>query len=173
MNDQSSGNGETKTYADRLRGRRVTAAVLLTVAAVALLGRYVPLNWRESFLPLIGVGFIVWAGLARSRGLLVPGGILVGVGTGIMLRGEYGQAAFLFSMAGGFLLVSVLSILMFGREKHCWWTIFPAGGLAFAGVMAASGPNAREWWRTVQPLWPWVLVAVAVFLLFTKPRGKV
>lgn len=161
-------NGAT----DGLRSRRVTAGVLLAVAAVALLGKYVPLQWRDSFLPLLGVGFVVWAGLARVSGLLVPGGILIGVGLGTMLRGAYGHAAFLFSMAGGFLLISVLSILMFGREKNRWWTVFPAGGLAIAGVAAASGPDAREWWRAVQPLWPWALVAVAIYLLLTKPRGK-
>ncbi|WP_438480387.1 hypothetical protein [Oleiharenicola lentus] len=172
MSDKSDNSGG-KSYGDAVRSRRVTAGVLLVVAAVALLSRYVPLNWRDSFLPLIGVGFIVWAGLSRTQGLLVPGCILVGVGTGIMLRGAYGNEAFLFSMAGGFLLISVVTKLMFPAIKGCWWTIWPAAGLAFAGVMAASGPNAREWWRSVRPLWPWVLVAVAVFLLLTKPRGKV
>jgi hypothetical protein len=171
MNDDSSSR-DTKSAADGLRGRRVAAGVLLAVAAVALLGQYLPLNWREGFVLLLGVGFVVWAGLARSRGLLVPGGVLVGVGTGILLRGEYGHGAFLFSMAGGFLLISLLSSLMFGREKSVWWPIFPAGGLAFAAVMATAGPEAREWWRAVQPFWPWALVAVALYLLFTKPRGK-
>lgn len=161
---------EDNSYAEALRGRRTAAAVLLIVAAVALAGPHVPLNWRDGFLALMGVGFIVWSALARSRGLLVPGGVLTGIGVGAMLRPEFGHGAFLLSMAGGFLLIALLAPLLFGRG--CRWAFWPAAGLAFAGLIAMAGPEARAMFRELRPLWPWLLIGVAVFLLFSEPARK-
>jgi hypothetical protein len=163
---------ETKPERDPVRSRRVAAFVLLAVAGFALFREYIPIGWREGGLALLGIMFVVWAGLARNAGLLVPGGILTGIGVGIVLRHEFGPAAFLFSMAGGFLLVSLLSLAMFGKAKSTWWTVFPAGGLAFAGLVQTAGPDVREWLRAVGPVWPYILIAIALWLLFTKPRSR-
>jgi hypothetical protein len=163
---------EAKAYAVAVRGRRTAAVVLLFVAGAALFGHYLPFNWRESLPLLLGVGFIVWAALARVRGLLVPGGILVGVGAGVMLRAEYGNAAFLLAMAGGFLLVAGLAAVLFGKEKGWLWPLWPAAGLAFAGFVQLAGPDARKWFHAVQPFWPYALIVVALFLFFTKPAPK-
>lgn len=172
MNDTTTDT--TVNATDPHRGRRVAAGVMLAVAFVALLKPYVPLDFAKNWLlPLMGAGFIVWAALARNSGLLVPGGILTGVGVGTLLRGEFGNAAFLFSMAGGFLLISVLYLLLFGRRKESawgvWWTAFPAGGLALAGLIQVAGPDVRAWLRAIGPVWPYVLIAVAVWLLVVKP----
>ena len=172
MNDTTP---DTTVHATDLhRSRKVAAGVMLAVAFVALLKPHVPLDFDKSWLlPLMGAGFIVWAALARNPGLLVPGGILSGIGVGTLLRGEFGNAAFLFSMAGGFLLISVLQLLLFGRRKESvwgvWWTVFPAGGLALAGLLQVAGPDVRAWLRATGPVWPYVLIAVAVWLLVVKP----
>ena len=155
-----------------LRGRRTAAGVLLFVAGVALARQYLAFDLGQSFLLLLGVAFIVWAALARLPGLLVPGGVLVGVWAGQWLRPQFGDAAFLFSLAGGFLLITLLSLAIFGRRGCWWWPLFPAGGLAFAGLVRIAGSNLREWLQLMQPLWPWVLVAVALYLLFTRPRAR-
>jgi hypothetical protein len=163
---------ETKSYAESVRGRRIAAVVLLVVAGAALAGPYVPFNWRDGFLLLMGVGFIVWSALARSPGLLVPGCVLVGVGGGILLRAEYGGGAFLLAMAGGFLLLAGLTRVMFRDHKGANWPLWPAAGLAFAGLMTSAGPDAREWFRTARPYWPYVIIVVALFLLLSKPARK-
>jgi hypothetical protein len=165
-------NSEDKSPADALRGRRVAAVVLLVVAGAALAGPHLPFNWRDSMLVLMGVAFIVWSALVRSRGLLVPGGVLVGIGVGTLLRPAYGEGAFLLSMAGGFLLIAALGPILFGRSRVCRWAIWPAAGLGFAGLVQLAGPDAREWFRAVRPLWPYALIGVALFLLFTKPSPK-
>ena len=157
---------------DPARGRRVAAIVLLVFAAVALGKDYLPFNWRDAMLALLGIGFVVWAGLARSSGLLVPGGVLIGIGVGIMLRGYFGAPAFLFAMAGGFLLISVLSLAMFGRDKNTWWTLFPAGGLAFAGLVQVAGSDMRTWIRSAGQFLPYLAIVVALGLLFWKPTAK-
>jgi len=172
MNDTTTDS--TVQTADPHRGRKVAAGILLTVAFVALLRPHVSLDFDKRWmLPLMGAGFIVWAALARNSGLLVPGGILTGIGVGTVLRGEFGNAVFLFSMAGGFLLIPMLHLLLFGRRKvsgwSLWWTVFPAGGLAFAGLVQLAGPDVRAWFRALGPVWPYVLIAVAVWLLAVKP----
>jgi hypothetical protein len=163
---------ENKSYAEELRGRRTAAAVLLVIAAVALIGPHVPFDWRDGMLLLMGLGFIVWAALARSPGLLVPGCVLCGIGAGVLLRDAYGKGAFLLAMAGGFLLLAGLSRAMFGARKGNLWPLWPAAGLAFAGLLSYGGSDVREWLRAARPFWPYALIAVALFLFFTKPRPK-
>lgn len=168
MNETS----ETHRTHDSVRGRRVAAAVLLLVAAFALLRDYIPISAREGGVALLGVGFIVWAGVARTAGLLIPGGILVGVGAGIVLRQELGSAAFLFSMAGGFLLIPLLSSIMFRQARNFLWTVFPAGGIALAGLVQVGGREVRVLLREIGPFWPYVLIVVALWLFFVKPRDR-
>lgn len=168
MTDQSSNPAGVHA----LRGRRVAAVVLLVIAGAALFGKYLPFNWWESVLVVMGVGFILWAALARTPGLLVPGGILTGIGVGQLLRHSYGNGTFLLSMAGGFLLISVLSRAIFGRQKGEWWPLFPAAGIGFAGLVQMAGPDFRDWLRAIQPYWPYALIAVAVYLLLTKPAEQ-
>jgi hypothetical protein len=165
-------NLEGKSHAEAMCGRRTAAVVLLVVAVAALAGPHLPFNWRDSFLLLMGVAFIVWSALVRSPGLLVPGGVLVGIGTGILLREEYGNGAFLLSMSGGFLLIALLSPLLFRGQKRCRWAFWPAAGLAFSGLLQFAGRDLREAFRAVQPFWPYVLIAVALFLFFSKPTSK-
>jgi hypothetical protein len=148
------------------RGRLVAGGVLLTVAVLALLSRH--LSWSGSgraLLPVIGVAFVVWGALARNAGLLVPGGILLGVGVGSWLQPTYGTGAFLFAMAGGFLSISLFSVLLFGPKQRAGWTIFPALGLAFAGLVVAGGAEMRALLRTFGDYWPYALLIVALALI--------
>ncbi len=155
---------------DALSGRRVAAIILLFVAGLALVGEYLPFGWRDSQVLLLGVAFIVWAALGRVRGLLVPGGILVGIGVGILLRSEYDGAVFLLAMAGGFALIPVLSLLIFRHGMR--WPFLPAAGLALAGLIRLAGSGVRRWLYDVGPLWPYGLIIIALYLLLTKPGKK-
>lgn len=172
QNTDDSSRKKSASSSDPHRGRRVAAIVLLVFAAIALGKDFFPFNWRDAMLALLGVGFVVWAGLERSSGLLVPGGVLIGIGVGLMLRGYFGAPAFLFSMAGGFLLISVLSLAMFGKHKNTWWTLFPAGGLAFAGLVQVAGSDMRTWLRSAGQFLPYLAIGVALWLLFWKPAAK-
>lgn len=163
---------ENCSYPDAVRGRRIAAVVLLVVAGAALAGPHLPGYGRDSLLLLMGIAFIVWSALVRSPGLLVPGGVLTGIGTGTLLRGEFGQGAFLLAMAGGFLLIAGLSRAMFPGHKGCRWPLWPAAGLAVAGLLQSAGPDVRAWLRVAGPLWPYALIAVALCLFFSKPSAK-
>lgn len=168
MNDSSSASSPNEFR----RGRLVAGGVLLAVAGAALAAPYLPPGLAgRAFLPFLGVAFIIWAALARKCGLLVPGGVLLGVGIGAWLQTRYGPAAFLFSLAGGFLSISLLSMLIFGAQRRVWWTVFPAGGLVFSGVMVAGGPEVREMLRSLQVYWPYLLIVVALALIVSALRG--
>lgn len=156
---------------DNRRGRLVAGGVLLAVALAALAAPYLPPGLAgRAFLPFLGVAFVVWAALSRSIGLLVPGGVLLGVGVGAWLQANYGPAAFLFSLAGGFLSISLLSVLIFGVKHKTWWTVFPAGGLTFAGIVVSGGPAVREVLRNLQHFWPYALIVVALALIVSALR---
>lgn len=154
---------------DPRRGRRVAALVLLALSGFALLSPPVAWSWRGGLILPMGVVFLVWAALMRSRGLLVPGGVLSGVGAGLALLPEFGPAALLFGMAGGFLLVAFVSRLLFGRGC-AWWPLWPAAGLAIAGSAALGGGELREVWRAIGPFWPYAALASAVWLFFLPGR---
>jgi hypothetical protein len=174
MNEQASSSETTPVGASRAgRGRVVAGGVLLAVALFALISPYLPRAVTGQLFPaLLGVAFIVWAALARTSGLLVPGGILVGVGVGAWLQPQFGPAAFLLSMAGGFLLISVLSLALFGAKKNTWWTVWPALGLGFAALAAGGGPEVRELFRQLRDVWPWALLIVAAGLLWSGLRQR-
>lgn len=144
---------------------------MLTVALLALLRDYLPWSWSgRGFPALLGLGFVIWAALARSSGLLVPGGVLLGVGVGSWLQASYGPAVFLWSMAGGFLLISVLSLALFGARKNSWWTLWPAAGLTFAGIVVAGGPEVRALLGWFRDFWPWILLVGAIALIVSGLR---
>jgi len=153
-----------------MRGRRAAAVVLLVVAGLALFGRYLPVAWEDDLILLLGIGFIVWAALARKAALLIPGCILTGIGAGVLLRSGHGNAVFLLCMAGGFALIPALTLAIF--QKRVDWPFFPAVGLAFSGLTQLGDAGFQRWLRDVGPLWPYALIAVALYLLLTKPRPQ-
>lgn len=159
-----------------LRKRRILGAILLTVAVLALVHRYVPFQVDHLILPLLGVGFIVWSVTARNWGLLIPGCLITGVGIGNWVQRSshysplslHGQALFLYCLAAGFLLITVLSAAVFKRREV--WPIWPALLIVLTGLIR-DGFDPWEYVRRVQPYWPFALLAVAIWLLISRPRG--
>ena len=163
------------TGAERaLRKRRTTGVILLVIGGVALLSRSFEWNLGLMMPLLLGVVFLAWAVLARDCGLLIPGGILTGIGAGILVQRyadqgrDFDQGAFMLCFAAGWLLIPLLSWLVFKRRTL--WPLWPAAALAFAGLVRLGGNDVREWLGTARAYWPVALIAVALFMLFTKPR---
>jgi len=163
--------------AKRFGRRRVWGVVLLVTALLALLNRYGPWHSDHLILPLLGVGFITWAVVGRVPGLLVPGGILLGIGSGFSAQRFYGlgagsnsgQALFLCCLALGFLLITLLSLIFF--RSRVLWPLWPAAFIALAGVMRLMGSAWQEYGWRVQPYWPFALLVIAIWLLVSRPGG--
>lgn len=155
--------------------RRVAGGVLLLIAGWALLDRYTNFNAQLAVPLLLGVIFTGWSLVAREWGLLVPGGILSGLGLGIVLQRstDLSRAAdsgmFLLSFAGGWLLITVLSATAF--KRRVLWPLIPATVLCLLAGAQIAGTGFRQGMRYVQDFWPWAVLVLAAWLIFTRPRN--
>jgi hypothetical protein len=93
---------------------------------------------------LIGGGLLAGGAITGNTGLIVPGGVLSGVGLGILVNeGPWSVPAanpngmFLLSFALGWFLITLTTGLFTARTQ--WWAVVPGG------IMAALG--AAELWR--------------------------
>lgn len=153
----------TATERDRRREPLVGGVILIVIGTVLLAVQYVPDFGR--FIPLIvGLGLLGLFAVRRDYGLLVGGGVVTGVGTGIVLAsalaGTLSGAAFMLSLGGGFLLIFAVSYLLNLAERH-WWPLVPGLILTGIGSSIAIGGVALD----LINLWPVVLIIIGVLLL--------
>lgn len=156
--------------------RNLTAGVVLLILGIYfLLWRTVPFSAPGAILLLIGAIFFVLSALRRWRGPLLPGGILLGLGTGFVLQDSLSSifprwAILLLGLGCGFLLVAAIDRAA-GRERR------PAP-LVPGIILVAIALAAALVWRVDVPferiavLWPWVLVIGGAVLLLTAMRRK-
>lgn len=157
--------------------RRAWGVVLLVIALLALLNRFLPVRSEFLVLPLLGLGFTAWSVLGRVPGLLIPGGVLFGVGSGIWAQRFYGlgagsnsgQALFLLCLALGFLLITLLSLIFF--RSRVVWPLWPAAFIGVSGALRLMGTAWQEYLWRMLPYWPFALLAIALWLLLSRPRG--
>jgi len=125
-------------------------------------------------LPGLGLIFIVWALLVRSFGLLIPGGILLGVGVGSVLAalsplGINDGAAFMIAFGLGWMIITLLSPLT--SSGFQWWPLIPGGIISGIGLLILAG----EWGETILQLasytWPLILVGLGVYIIFKHTRS--
>src|SRR5512146_2777965 len=97
----------------RRRGGVVGGAILITIGVMVLLSQILGVNAGLFFLPALGAIFLVAGVVSRQIGLLIPGGILMGIGAGtILMEGPFqfvedpGRGGiFMLAFAGGWVLI--------------------------------------------------------------------
>ena len=118
---------------------------------------------------LIGGIFVAGYLYKRAFGLLVPGGILLGIGGGLVLenfhfgRFDAGENV-AFGLGVGFLLIYAGSLLY--ERQNRWWPLIPGGFLILASV-----PDII-WVDDVLDFWPVAVMAVGVLLLFRAVTSR-
>ncbi len=126
------------------------------------------------FLPALG-GIFLMAGIAaRQVGFLIPGGILTGIGVGAILEqssriadnGTAQGGAFLLGFAGGWFLITVLS-LIFTRYPQ-WWPLIPGTIMALIGGGLLIGGAAWNVLEFVGRWWPLALVALGLLIIVRR-----
>ena len=158
------------------RRRRGWGVVLLGVAAVALIERHTAYRAGDALLLLLGLAFIGWAIMGRVCGLLIPGGILTGLGAGVLAErwlghgGAQQDGVFLLCLAGGWVLIPVLTLAAFRRV--IWWPLIPAAAIGLTGLGQRGFPEWGGVLRDARDYWPYALIVLAVVLLFKAPRAK-
>lgn len=136
MIDQSQNNAE---YGKRIP--ILIGAAMLTVGVFVLADRYLGTGW----LPWVAIGlagFLFFMEGIRSHkiSLLIPGGLITGIGIGLLLAfGNEGGAdllsrigLILISIAVGWGLITAGSIPV--KTKTAWWALVPGGIFAAAGA---------------------------------------
>ena len=160
---------------DARRQRTVTGVALVGIGLLALAGHLLPPGAAGVlFLPALGLIFLAWAIAARTIGLLIPGGILSGIGLGVVLSehafahldGEARGGVFLLAFAAGWGLIALLATLVDGR-RH-WWPLIPGGILAVIGLAVVTGGAALQILAAIGGTWPIGLIAVGLYLLLWR-----
>lgn len=168
MTDQTITTSETT--ASSKKGGITAGILLITIGASLLLFRII--NLSELFPLFLGLAFLVSGALTRKPGLIIPGGIIGGVGLGILamnynpLIAEQDPAAgglFLLGFAAGWLSIPLFTRLFTGSTE--WWPLIPGGILAAIGALILSGETGLAILKVLGDYWPLFLVAAGAWML--------
>lgn len=154
--------------------------LLIVIGLLALVGQLLPNPELGYFIvPALALIFLVWGIVSRQVGLLIPGGVLAGIGLGIFLtRWLYGgvEAAgtdsagmFLLSFAAGWGLITLLSALF--TDKTHWWPLIPGSILAVIGAGLLIGGVAQQLLQWIGLIWPVILIAAGLYLIFRRANA--
>lgn len=162
------------------RGRIAGGLVLIILGVIALIAQFVELGewFGLLILPTLGLLFFVWGIAARQSGLMIPGGILTGLGIGTLLitgpfsnvDGEMQGGIFMLAFALGWALIPVVSAIVTG-DNH-WWALIPGGIMGLIGAALLLGGVAVTALEILGDIWPVFLILGGLFLLLRRSTGK-
>ena len=144
----------------------VSGLGLVALGVVFLVSQYIEIDGRF-FVSLLGLGFIIWSVIGRSSGLLIPGGILSGIGLGIVLTesslanslGGNGEGSlFMLAFAAGWFSIPVLAKLFF-NDFH-WWPVIPGSIMALIGIGILTDGILLNVIGSVGQFWPVILIVI-------------
>ncbi|GIK57123.1 MAG: hypothetical protein HND44_19120 [Chloroflexi bacterium] len=152
---------------------------LIGIGILVLIAQFGQLtNLGMLFLPALGALFLVWGILTREGGLMIPGGILSGIGWGAYaISGPYADGGgsaeggiFLVIFGLGFALITLLTAL-FTEETH-WWALIPGGILATIGVAIMTNGVLLDVVQLVGKYWPLTLIALGLYVIYKAMKGQ-
>lgn len=153
--------------------------ILIAIGLLFLIGQFVNLeNLGLLFLPGLGGLFLLWGILTRQAGLMIPGGIISGIGWGAyaisgpisLPQGMDEGGLFMIIFGLGFASITLFSAL-FAKETH-WWALIPASIIAVIGAAILFGGVFTEILALIGQFWPVVLILVGLYIIFQSNRQK-
>ncbi len=151
----------------KAKRRRVMGVSLIVVGLALYLLQRVRGVGEEAILLVLGAVFLAGYFYRRKYGLLIPAGVLLGLGAGSALedtRFQFGNTSML-GLGLGFVAVYVIA-LIYERRSH-WWPLVPGGALLLAAL-----PNTGRFFREVLEHWPLILVVVGLIILLGAGRRR-
>jgi hypothetical protein len=162
-------NSETRRHSGIVGG-----AILIAIGLLALLQQFVPVNWGLYFLPFLALIFLSAGILGRRPGLLIPGGILAGIGAGAIAVQSSLLASmdepvrgglFMLFFAGGWAVITGASYLV---GKVMLWPLIPAGFIGLFGLALLAGEVGLQFLTLAGYFWPLVLIALGLYLVLRR-----
>lgn len=151
---------------DRKRRRMHAGLVLIAVGlGLFLLDRFEGIG-DEAILLVIGSAFLIGYFVQKRYGLLIPAGVLLGLGAGGAVDrrlNDYGDPT-VIGLGAGFVAIFLISRIYEGKAH--WWPLIPGGVLLAVGI--PQGERLFDW---ALDNWQLILVAVGVLLLIGAWRG--
>jgi hypothetical protein len=124
------------------RGSVVGGVVLVAIGLALLIERFAGPSGGALVLTGLGVGFLVAHAYTRKYGVLVPGGILTGLGAGLLAEDAnvtFGEPV-VIGLGAGFVVVWLVDALFTRSAPGAgWWPLIPGGILLVVGVAPAFG----------------------------------
>jgi len=136
-------------------------AVLVVVGAVLLGARFNDVVAAGGPALWIGLGFLTWWAFSGSYGLLVPAGVLTGLGVGLMLdHAEFYGNPVALGLGVGFLAIYALDALRRQRSSS-WWPLVPGAVLVVVGLLQ----NTSGWDSLGELGWPLFLIVIGIIII--------
>lgn len=164
---------------DGKRSGTIGGIVLIVIGLLALAAQFVEFGEWLGLLILPGLGliFFAWGIATRESGLMIPGGILSGLGLGTLLitvgpfagaEADFQGGIFMLAFALGWVLIPIVSALVTG-DNH-WWAVIPGGIMALIGAALIFGGvafTALEWMGRI---WPVFLILGGLYILLRRSQ---
>jgi len=156
----------------RRHGGMVAGIILLLIGTFSLLTVFYPaIDFDRYFLLLLGMAFLVWGSLQPVRGLIIPGGILTGLGAAVLLTSgiytNFNEPAnagiFMLAFACGWMLIPLFTSL-FARPVM-WWPATPASILAVLGAALLASSLDPQVLDYLNKGWPLILIVIGLYLI--------
>jgi hypothetical protein len=144
----------------------IAGVILIALGLVFLVAQFLGGVGDAFILFLIGGAFVFGYFSRGQYGLLIPGGILLGLGVGSVLQ-QIPQLGGEFDTVGlglGFVLIYIIDLLRRGTTP--WWPLAPGGVLILVGL-AESSPQFQTWFSRG---WPVLLILFGLVLLVRTVR---
>jgi len=149
------------------------AALLIVLGVVGLIANLSGIKDFGFAIPLaVGAAFMAAFLVSHRYGFLVPGAILTGVGSGLVLAWALGASdngPYVVLCGGlGFLLIYLLDMVV-GRTMHRWWPLIPGTVMVLSAGATAS--QSEAFMAQVRIWSPLLLVALGVGILLRRGRS--
>ena len=144
----------------------IAGGILIALGVIFLAAQFLGGVGDALILFLIGGGFVFGYFSRGQYGLLIPGGILLGLGVGSVLQqiprlgGEFDTVGLGF----GFILIYVIDVLRRGTSP--WWPLAPGTLLMLVGL-AEGSPQFQTWFSRG---WPVLIILFGLLLLVRTLR---
>ena len=152
------------------RERRIRLGIILMMVGIVFFAweRFDFLE-SESILLLLGLGFLGGYLWKRRYGLMVPAGVLMGIGAGKLFEENFASSVDGGQLGLGLGFLSVFAVPLLVERKSHWWPLIP-GGFLILSAFDATDDISRILFRH----WPLTLVAFGAMLVLAGwlDRGR-